>query len=121
MFRDLVLARVIEPTSKLVSLRVLSEAGIDTSCYATLKRRLPAYAEWSWRQDLAGLPRSEPNLVRACLCQHARPQQRWASPATLHGAAYSRHAQVLLGVIVPTPDEAAPRARRGCQGRRLRT
>ena len=52
-FRDLVLARIIEPTSKLDSLRVLDEVGTDTVSYRTLARRLPAYAELSWRQRLA--------------------------------------------------------------------
>jgi hypothetical protein len=41
VFRELVLARIIEPTSKLDSLRVLAEVGIDPASYATLKRRLP--------------------------------------------------------------------------------
>jgi hypothetical protein len=53
VFRDLVAARIIEPTSKLDSLRVLSEVGIDPASYATVKRRLPVYAEPSWRQRLA--------------------------------------------------------------------
>jgi Transposase DDE domain len=53
VFQQLVLARIIEPTSKLDSLRVLAEVGIDPASYATLKRRLPAYAEPSWRQGLA--------------------------------------------------------------------
>jgi hypothetical protein len=48
-----VLARIIEPTSKLDSLRVLDEVGTDTVSYRTLARRLPAYAELSWRQRLA--------------------------------------------------------------------
>jgi hypothetical protein len=47
------LARILEPTSKLDSLRVLSEVGIDPASYATFKRRLPVYAEDSWRQRLA--------------------------------------------------------------------
>jgi hypothetical protein len=42
VFHALVLARIIEPTSKLDSLRVLAEAGVDAPSYATLKRRLPA-------------------------------------------------------------------------------
>ena len=43
MFRQLVLARIIEPTSKQDSLRVLAEVGVDpVPSYATLKRRLPA-------------------------------------------------------------------------------
>ncbi|GAB93751.1 putative transposase [Gordonia rhizosphera NBRC 16068] len=53
VFRDLVLARIIEPTSKLDSLRVLSEAGMSPMSYPTLNRRLPAYAEPDWRRRLA--------------------------------------------------------------------
>jgi hypothetical protein len=53
VFRQLVLARIIEPASKLDSLRVLDEAGIAPPSYATLKRRLPAYAKESWRQRLS--------------------------------------------------------------------
>ena len=45
VFRDLVLARIIEPVSKLDSLRVLEEAGVAPASYATAKRRLPAYAQ----------------------------------------------------------------------------
>jgi hypothetical protein len=53
VFRHLVLARIIEPASKLDSLRVLEEAGITPASYRTLKRRLPVYAEGSWRQQLS--------------------------------------------------------------------
>jgi hypothetical protein len=53
VFRALVLARIIEATSKLDSLRVIAEAGLDPPSYATLKRRLPAFAKESWRQALA--------------------------------------------------------------------
>jgi hypothetical protein len=53
VFRQLVLARIIEPTSKLDALRVLAEVGVETVVYRTLARRLPAYAEPSWRQGLA--------------------------------------------------------------------
>ena len=42
VFRQLVLARIIEPTSKLDSLRVLAEVGVDAASYPTLKRRLPS-------------------------------------------------------------------------------
>ena len=52
VFRHLVLARIIEPSSKLDSLRVLDEAGVTPPSYRTLKRRLPAYAEQEWRQRL---------------------------------------------------------------------
>ncbi len=44
VFRALVLARIIEPTSKLDSLRVLEEAGMDPPSYRTVKRRLRLYA-----------------------------------------------------------------------------
>ncbi len=53
VFRDLVLARIIEPTSKIDAARVLGEVGVDATSYATLKRRLPIYAQPSWRQSLA--------------------------------------------------------------------
>ncbi len=49
----MVLARIVEPTSKLDSLRVVEEAGFDPPAYATLKRRLPAFAKESWRQKSA--------------------------------------------------------------------
>lgn len=52
VFRDLVLARIIEPASKLDSLRVLEEAGVAPTSYATLRRRLPAYAKEPFRQRL---------------------------------------------------------------------
>jgi Transposase DDE domain len=52
VFRVLVLARIIEPTSKLDSLRVLTEVGVEAPSYRTLKRRLPGYAKDSWRQGL---------------------------------------------------------------------
>lgn len=53
VFRDLVLARIVEPTSKFDSLRVLGEVGVPTGSYATLKRRLPTYATTEWRGGLA--------------------------------------------------------------------
>ncbi len=53
VFRALVLARIIEPTSKLDSLRVLAEAGVAAPSYATLKRRLPRYGKPLWRKDIS--------------------------------------------------------------------
>jgi hypothetical protein len=53
VFRDLVLARVIEATSKLDSLRVLEEVGIEPASYRTVTRRLSSYAKESWRRRLA--------------------------------------------------------------------
>ena len=53
VFRDLVLARIIEPTSKLDASRVLEEAGAAPASYPTVNRRLPAYAKQAWREKLA--------------------------------------------------------------------
>jgi hypothetical protein len=53
VFRDLVAARVIEPTSKQDSLRVLADIGIKPVSYATLKRRLPYFAKPVVRQALS--------------------------------------------------------------------
>ena len=53
VFSQLVLARVVEPTSKLDSIRVLEELGIAAPSYPTIKRRLPVYASEQWRQQLA--------------------------------------------------------------------
>ena len=53
VFRQLVTARIIEPVSKLDSLRVLEEAGVVPPSYATVKRRLPVYAKDAFRQGLS--------------------------------------------------------------------
>ena len=53
VFRQLVLARIIEPTSKADSLRVLDETGVAGPSYPTLNRRLPVYAKPGFRQSLS--------------------------------------------------------------------
>src|ERR1700682_1169869 len=53
VFRDLVMARIIEPTSKADSLRVLAETGIETVDYRTVTRRLPMIAKPAVRQALS--------------------------------------------------------------------
>jgi hypothetical protein len=53
VFRDLVLARIVEPTSKLDSLRVLGEIGIAGPSYRTVNRRLASYARMAFRDELA--------------------------------------------------------------------
>jgi Transposase DDE domain len=53
VFRHLVLARIIEPVSKLDSIRVLEEAGVTPVSYRSIERRLPAYAQEAWRQRLS--------------------------------------------------------------------
>lgn len=62
VFRQLVLARIIEPTSKLDSLRVLAETGITPPSYPTLKRRLGLYAAEGWREQLAAACARQANL-----------------------------------------------------------
>jgi hypothetical protein len=51
--RGLVLARVIEATSKADAGRVLAEVAVEAASYATVKRYLPTYARPAWRQFLA--------------------------------------------------------------------
>jgi len=53
VFQALVLARVVEPTSKLATIRVLEEIGVPAPGYRTMFRRLPGYASDEWRQRLA--------------------------------------------------------------------
>jgi hypothetical protein len=72
VFGHLVLARIIEPSSKLDSLRVLEEAGVTPASYATLKRRLPAYAQEEWRQRAVAVTR-----CRARRCSKASRDSCW--------------------------------------------
>ncbi len=53
VFFQLVAARIIEPTSKLDSLRVIEEAGIRPASYPTMNRRLPIYATESFRKSVS--------------------------------------------------------------------
>jgi hypothetical protein len=67
VFRDVVLARIIEPTSKLDASRVLEEAGAAPASYPTVNRRLPVYAKQAWRQKLAAACAAHARLGRASL------------------------------------------------------
>ena len=67
VFRGLVLARIIEPASKLDSLRVLEEAGAASVSYRTALRRLPAYAKESFRQELSAACAAHARLGPASL------------------------------------------------------
>jgi hypothetical protein len=67
VFRDLVLARIIEPASKLDSLRVLEEAGAAGASYRTVLRRLPAYAKEEFRQELSAACAAHAKLGPASL------------------------------------------------------
>ena len=67
VFRDLVLARIIEPASKLDSLRVLDEAGVAAASYRTVQRRLPRYATEAFRQQLSAACAAHARLGPASL------------------------------------------------------
>ena len=67
VFRQLVLARIIEPTSKLDSVRVLEEVGVSAASYRTMKRRLPVYATAGWRESLAAACARQAELGPASL------------------------------------------------------
>ena len=67
VFRDLVLARIIEPSSKIDAERVLTEVGVEPVSYATVKRRLPSYARPQWRQALAAASARRAGLGPAAL------------------------------------------------------
>ena len=67
VFRGLVLARIIEPASKLDSLRVLEEAGVAVPSYRTVLRRLPAYAAEGFRQELSAACAAHARLGPASL------------------------------------------------------
>ena len=67
VFRDLVVARIIEPSSKIDAERVLSEVGVSPASYATVKRRLRGYAQPGWRQSLAAACAAHAGLGPASL------------------------------------------------------
>ena len=53
VFRRLVLARLIEPSSKLDAIRVMEGAGLPAPSYRTITRALPRYADNAFRTKLA--------------------------------------------------------------------
>jgi hypothetical protein len=52
VFKGLALGRVVEPTSKLDTIRVLGELGVSAPSYSTIKRRLRQCVEEDWRAGL---------------------------------------------------------------------
>ena len=67
VFAQLVLARIIEPVSKLDSLRVLEEAGAAAASYRTVTRRMRAYAKDAWRQKISAACAAHARLGPASL------------------------------------------------------
>ena len=54
VFRDLVIARIVEPTSKADSVRVLADLGADTVSYKTIQRHLAMINNGKYRDVIAG-------------------------------------------------------------------
>lgn len=54
LFRELVIARIVEPTSKVDSLRVLTDLGADTVSYRTIQRNLTEINTHGYRDAIAG-------------------------------------------------------------------
>ncbi len=67
VFFQLVVARIIEPVSKLDSARVLEEAGAAAASYRTVTRRLREYARQGWREKLAAACAAHARLGAASL------------------------------------------------------
>lgn len=67
VFAALVLARIIEPSSKLDSIRVLQEAGLSAPSYRTITRRLPVYAKDDFRQRISAACAAHAGLGPASL------------------------------------------------------
>jgi hypothetical protein len=53
VFRDLVIARIVEPTSKLDSARVLADLGVQTVSYRSIQRHLVKTVEDKYRDEIA--------------------------------------------------------------------
>ena len=53
MFRDLVIARIVEPTSKADAARVLAELGAETVSYRTIQRHLGRVNTGNYREQIA--------------------------------------------------------------------
>jgi hypothetical protein len=70
VFCQLVCARIIEPTSKIDSLRVLQETGVVGPSYPTLNRRLPVYAKNIFRQGLSRACAAHAELGPATLVRY---------------------------------------------------
>jgi hypothetical protein len=70
VFCQLVCARIIEPTSKADSLRVLAETGVAAASYPTLSRRLPVFAKPTFRRALSGTCARHARLSPASLVRY---------------------------------------------------
>ncbi|GAA4405579.1 hypothetical protein GCM10023147_48780 [Tsukamurella soli] len=53
VFRDLVIARIVEPTSKMDAVRVLADLGADPVSYKTIQRRIARIGSGGYRDRIA--------------------------------------------------------------------
>lgn len=107
VFRRLVPARIIEPTSKLCAARVPEGVGITARSYRTVTRRLPVHAVESFREAVAAVRharRERPGQPAALRRDHAvlrgrqggrisrarLSKERWLEPQIIVGAAGRR-------------------------------
>jgi hypothetical protein len=79
VFRGLVLARIIEPASKLDSLRVLDEAGVVPPSYATTKKQVSLAAHLSRWMATSG---AGPGDLTSDAAER-QPPMTWAPAADL--------------------------------------
>ena len=105
VFRHLVLARIIEPSSKLDSLRVLEEAGVTPASVAsTLVWLVLGYAFYSWVYAAAGSTADRQEQAQSLLLPLALPVIFGYVMAT--STITSGHPSVLFHVLAYLPPTA---------------
>ncbi|WP_084485220.1 transposase [Serinicoccus marinus] len=77
VFRQLVLARIIEPTSKADAPRVIAQAGLPPASHRTITRRLRLYSAIGFREQLAAACAAQVNLGPATLVLCESPRVWW--------------------------------------------
>ena len=116
VFGQLVLARIIEPVSKLDSLRVLGEAGVPPVPYRTVTRRLRAFAEDSWRQQISAACAAHAGLCPASLvlqdatARSGEGRKKSAGAFCRGGGTFGGTQVVLSGRCTPEPAGGAVNA-----------
>jgi hypothetical protein len=112
VFRALVTARLIEPTSKRDSLRVLAEAGVAAPSYSTLNRRLAGYADEGFREGLseacAAQARLGPNALVLFDCTTLRYECHEADGFRVPGYSKERRLEPQIVVALLTDRDGFP-------------
>lgn len=79
VFAGLVTARILQPGSKLDSIRVLGEAGAESASYSTIKRRLPRYATEQFRDAVTSVCADHARIGPASLVLYHVTTLYWES------------------------------------------